>query len=135
MSGKRYTAEFKQEAVKQILEHGHSAKSVAKRLGVSYKSIYDWLAEAWKSAPRRAEDNEMKAEIARLRAELKRTTEERDILKKAAAYFARHPGEVRLYGRVPTEPHVPGSKGQSKRLLRLAASAKVSAHDTGRATA
>jgi transposase len=92
MSGKRYTAEFKSEAAKQIIEHGHSVKSVSKRLGVSYKSIYDWVAEARKTAPRRAEDSEMKAEIVRLRAELKRTTEERDILKKAAAYFAKVSG-------------------------------------------
>jgi len=89
MSGKRYTAEFKSEAVKQVIERGHSAKNVAQRLGVSSKSVYDWVAAAQKSGPRRAEDNEMKSEIVRLRAELRRTTEERDILKKAAAYFAR----------------------------------------------
>jgi transposase len=92
MSGKRYTAEFKSEAVKQVIESGHSAHTVAERLGVSSKSLYDWVAAAKKSAPRRAEDNEMKSEIARLRAELKRTTEERDILKKAAAYFAKVSG-------------------------------------------
>jgi transposase len=92
MSGKRYTDEFKSEAVKQVTESGHSASAVAERLGISNKSLYDWVAAAKKSAPRRVEDNEMKSEIARLRAELKRTTEERDILKKAAAYFAKVSG-------------------------------------------
>lgn len=92
MSGKRYTAEFKSEAAKQVIERGHSVKTVAQRLGVSNKSVYDWVAEAEKSAPRRTEDNEMKSEIVRLRAELRRTTEERDILKKAAAYFAKVSG-------------------------------------------
>jgi transposase len=92
MSGKRYTTEFKNEAVKQVLERGHTAAVVAKRIGVSSKSIYDWVAEAEKTAPRRAEDSNLKTENARLRAELKRTTEERDILKKAAAYFAKASG-------------------------------------------
>ena len=41
MSGKRYTAEFKDEAVKQVVERGHTATEVAKRIGVSSKSIYD----------------------------------------------------------------------------------------------
>ena len=92
MSGKRYTAEFKGEAVKQVINGGRSAHTVAERLGVSSKSVYDWVAEAQKSAPRRKEDNDMKSEIVRLKAELKRTTEERDILKKAAAYFAKASG-------------------------------------------
>lgn len=45
MSGKRYTEEFKREAVKQVTERGHSALDVSERLGVSNKSIYDWIAK------------------------------------------------------------------------------------------
>ena len=43
MSGMRYTEEFKREAVAQITDRGHSVKSVADRLGVCTKSIYDWV--------------------------------------------------------------------------------------------
>ncbi len=44
MSGKRYTEQFKVEAVKQITEHGHRVGDVAKRLGVTAKSLHDWKA-------------------------------------------------------------------------------------------
>lgn len=44
MSGKRYTEQFKVEAVKQITEHGHPIADVAKRLGVTPKSLHDWKA-------------------------------------------------------------------------------------------
>jgi transposase len=45
MSGKRYPEEFKIEAVKQITEYGHSIPDVAKRLGITPKSLYDWKAQ------------------------------------------------------------------------------------------
>ena len=44
MSGKRYTDEFKIEAVKQVTERGYKIAEVAERLGVSYKSMHDWIA-------------------------------------------------------------------------------------------
>lgn len=91
MSGKRYTAEFKAEAVKQVLERGYSTASVAARLGINKHSLYDWVARATKHGVLPAAENET-AELRRLRAELKRVTEERDILKKAAAYFAKVSG-------------------------------------------
>ena len=43
MSNKRYTEEFKIEAVKKVTERGHKLAEVAKRLGVSYKSLHDWV--------------------------------------------------------------------------------------------
>ena len=46
MRGIRYTDEFKAEALKQITERGHSAVEVAKRLGITDKSLYRWKAEA-----------------------------------------------------------------------------------------
>ena len=46
MKGIRYTTEFKVEALKQITERGHGVVEVAKRLGVSDKSLYKWLREA-----------------------------------------------------------------------------------------
>ncbi len=88
MSGKRYTDEFKIEAVKQVTERGYKIAEVAERLCVSYKSMHDWIARYSKpEVSRKAEDSAL-SEIQRLKAELKRVTEERDILKEAAVYFA-----------------------------------------------
>lgn len=91
MSRIRYTAEFKAEAVKQITERGHAVVEVAKRLGISDKSLYVWLKQSQPRSQSPVKDDvlALKNEISRMKAELKRTTEERDILKKAAAYFAR----------------------------------------------
>lgn len=89
MSGKRYTDEFKAEAAKQVLEHGRSVREVATRLGVSAHSLYAWVREQRKAPAARQADANQAAEVRRLQAELRRVTEERDILKKAAAYFAK----------------------------------------------
>lgn len=89
MSSKRYTDEFKIEAVKQVTERGHSAVDVAKRLGVSHPTLYEWIKKFSLPEADRIEQQGQAAEIRRLKAELKRVTEERDILKKAAAYFAK----------------------------------------------
>jgi transposase len=95
MSGKRYTAELKTQAVKQVLERGHSTASVAARLGINKHSLYDWVAPISKlgtAAGTTSVATSDTAEIRRLKAELKHVTEERDILKKAAAYFAKLSG-------------------------------------------
>jgi transposase len=89
MSDKRYTDEFKIEAIKQITERGHSVQDVSRRLGVSTHSLYAWLKKYGNGPRHAASVDEQAAEIKRLRAELKRVTEERDILKKATAYFAK----------------------------------------------
>jgi transposase len=88
MSRKRYPEEFKIEAVKQVVDRGHSVADVAGRLGMTTHSLYAWIK---KYGPDSAEHNAKAAEAAeikRLKKELKRVTDERDILKKAAAYFA-----------------------------------------------
>lgn len=88
MSRKHYTDEFKIEAVKQVTERGYKIAVVAERLGVSYKSMHDWVVQYSKpEASRKTEDSAL-SEIQRLKAELKRVAEERDILKEAAVYFA-----------------------------------------------
>lgn len=89
MSSKRYPDEFKIEAVKQVTERGHPVAEVASRLGVSQHSLYEWLKRFGLPEAERVEMQSQSAEIRRLKAELKRVTEERDILKKAAAYFAK----------------------------------------------
>jgi transposase len=88
----RYTEEFKVEAVKQVTERGHRAKDVAKRLGISPFSLYRWMKIYSAPAEERAEAGSLSAENRRLKSELKRVTEERDILKKAATYFAKVSG-------------------------------------------
>ncbi len=92
MKGIRYTAEFKAEAIKQITDRGHDVADVAQRLGVSTKSLYKWIKEAdlQKQPALNKDVAVLKQEVARLNAALKRATEERDILKKAAVYFASH---------------------------------------------
>lgn len=89
MSGKRYTDEFKIEAVKQVTERGHSVAEVADRLGITTHSVYAWKAKFGQPDVVRRAELDQSAEVRRLKAELKRVTEERDILKKAAAYFAK----------------------------------------------
>jgi transposase len=89
MSSKRYPEEFKIAAVKQVTDGGYSAPDVAQRLGVSQPTLYEWIKKYSLSEPERLEQQSQSAEIRRLKAELKRVTEERDILKKAAAYFAK----------------------------------------------
>ncbi len=85
MNAQRYPEEFRIEAVKQILEHGHSVADVSRRLGVSTQ----WIKLQQIPAAQRLEQSSQSEEMRRLKAELKRVTEEHDILKKAATYFAR----------------------------------------------
>lgn len=92
MDPRRYTEEFKIEAVKQVTERGHQVKVVARRIGVSPYSLYKWVKVYGKPEAERVEAQGLSAENRQLKAELKRVTEERDILKKAAAYFAKVSG-------------------------------------------
>jgi len=92
MSGKRYTEEFKVAAVKQVVERGHPTAEVAERLGVSIHSIYAWTKRYGVPEVERKAQDAQSDEMRRLKAELKRVTEERDILKKAAVYFAKTSG-------------------------------------------
>ena len=93
MSNQRYTPEFKEEAVRQVIERGHSVADVAERLGVSNHSLYNWVnaVKPGKSEVQEKELNDAKKEILSLKAQLLRAEEERDILKKAARYFAVNP--------------------------------------------
>ena len=86
--GIRYSDEFKQEAVNQVVIHGYSVLDVAARLGISTKSLYDWIKVFSKPPKQRREDQDLQAEVARLKRELKRVQQERDILKEATVFFA-----------------------------------------------
>ncbi|WP_254524616.1 IS3 family transposase [Klebsiella pneumoniae] len=91
MGTPRFTPEFKEEAVRQITERGYSVAEVSDRLGVSAHSLYKWLrAIKPDNSEQHAQDLlEAKSEILKLRAQLKRTEEERDILKKGRAVLCK----------------------------------------------
>ena len=86
MSKSNFSEDFKRDAERQITERGHPVAGASQRLGVSQHSLYEWKK---KFAASNANGNDETEEIRRLKKELARVTEERDILKKAAAYFAR----------------------------------------------
>jgi transposase len=83
-----FTEDFKLDAIKQITERGYSVADVSQRLGVSTHSLYGWI-KRYAASPGAAVKDDPPAEIRRLKQELARVTEERDILKKATAYFAK----------------------------------------------
>ena len=91
MSGKRFTDEFKKEAVRQVTERGYSVAEVSDRLGTTTHSLYNWLKKYEEPSPKQADKADLQTENARLKAELRRVTEERDILKKAMAIFSKAP--------------------------------------------
>jgi transposase len=88
-----YTAEFKVEAVKLVTEQGYSVAEAARSLGISENLIRNWKqalkAKGDQAFPGQGSLSSQEQELARLRAENKRLLAERDILKKAAAFFAR----------------------------------------------
>lgn len=88
MSHPRYTEKFKVEVVEQVVERGHRVAEVAERLGVSGHILYNLIKRYDKPVEQRQEDDDLQTANRRLKAELKRVSEERDILKKATAYFA-----------------------------------------------
>ena len=88
MSNKRYPEEFKIEAVKQVTDRGYSIADVANRLDVTTHSLYAWVKKYGPDSAEYKAKSDEQLEIRRLKKELKRVTEERDILKKAAVYFA-----------------------------------------------
>ena len=78
MSKSNFSDDFKRDAVRQITERGYSVSEVSQRLGVSQHSLYAWKKRFVGSTPQASAESE---EIKRLKKELVRVTEERDILK------------------------------------------------------
>ncbi len=87
--GMRLTDEFKRDAVMQVVARGYAVSEVADRLGISTKSLYTWRAQFAKPARVRDAELDLAAELKLVKKELARVTEERNIRKKATAYFAR----------------------------------------------
>ena len=92
MMGKRrrYTAEFKAEAVRLVVSSGQPVAQIARELGVNEQSLHKWKRQATSSDGSGVDPDHFaeQEEIRRLRHDLVRVTEERDILKKATAFFA-----------------------------------------------
>jgi transposase len=87
------TEEFKTQAVKLVTEQGYSVAEAARSLGISENLIRNWkqaLQDQGEQAfPGQGRLSPQEQELARLRADNKRLLAERDLLKKAAAFFAR----------------------------------------------
>ena len=87
-----YTSEFKAEAVKLVTERGYSVAEAARSLGICDNLIRNWkqalLAQGDQAFPGRGKLSPFEEENHRLRAENQRLRAERDILKKAAVFFA-----------------------------------------------
>jgi len=90
-----YTREFKLEAIRLMAESDRPASEIAMNLGIRRNQLYKWkeqmnkkgeVPSARKGRPRKEDQSEMTT----LRQEVKRLKEDIEILKKAAAYFARH---------------------------------------------
>lgn len=89
---RRFTEEFKQDAVRLVVSEGYTFAAAAKAVGVGEQSLRKWHARlAPKPAPcgEDASLDELREENQRLRRELRRAEMEREILKKATAYFAK----------------------------------------------
>ena len=88
---RRFTAEFKVEAIKLLEESGRPLQAVAEELGVHANQLRGWRNEhlAAGSAEVLARQKAEAAELARLRREVKRLEQENEILRRAAAFFAR----------------------------------------------
>ncbi len=91
---RKYTPAFREAAIKQVVEGGRSMPSVARSLEMSSKTLANWVYRArhgealLKRSPVKPV-SELEAELTRLRQENARLRVEKDILKKAAAYFAK----------------------------------------------
>ena len=85
-----YSAEFKESAVRLAIESQQPMSRTAKELGVTKTTLYTWVNKY--SKPKESTmrtDEHLYDELKRLKTELARVTQERDLLKKAAAYFAK----------------------------------------------
>ena len=87
---RRFTAEFKAEAVRLVAGSGKPLAQIARELGINEQVLRNWKKQATAADGRGVSPDHFaqEEEIRRLRRELLRVTEERDILKKATAFFA-----------------------------------------------
>jgi transposase len=89
---RKYTEEFKAETVRLVLDEGKSIPAVARDLELTESSLRNWVdqARADRTHGKTGLTTAEREELARLRKENRVLQEEREILKKAAAFFAKH---------------------------------------------
>ena len=94
----RYAPEFRAEAIRLVRNSGKPIAEIARRLEVSKETLRAWVRQADIDAGRRDDGptTEETEEMRRLRREVRVLREEREILIKAAAFFARETGQTRL---------------------------------------
>jgi transposase len=86
----KYPAEFRSDAVELVRSSGRSFASVARELGVNQETLRHWVRSSERSQqPQDTGDTRAESELARLRTEVAELKTEREILRKAAAYFAQ----------------------------------------------
>ena len=87
----KYSAEFKERTVKLAVESDQPIAQTARDLGVNENTLHTWIGKYHRTArqDKQVNDEHLYEELKRLRKENTRLKEERDILKKAAAYFAQ----------------------------------------------
>jgi len=86
---RKFSPEFKAEAVRLVQQTDEPLSTIARELGVTDASLRSWV-EAVRPAPREPLTEDERSELLRLRRETRQLRMERDILKKATAFFARH---------------------------------------------
>jgi transposase len=89
-----YPIEFRQQATSLVLDGGRSVRDVARELGINHETLRNWVARARKdraAGPAVLGDDE-RLELARLRRRVAELELEKEILKKAAVFFARETG-------------------------------------------
>jgi transposase len=93
MSSKKYSKEFKLDAISLVQEQGYNQSEAARSLGIDAKLISRWIKEQSKDEGQAFRGHgtltEEQLEIRRLREEVRRLTLEKEILKKATAFFAK----------------------------------------------
>ena len=86
---RKYTEEFKTEAVRLIVEEGYSISQAARNLDINANMLGRWKRELTEDAEIRQQVSDEKEELKRLREDVRQLKMEREILKKATAFFAK----------------------------------------------
>lgn len=88
-ANKQYPSEFKEEAVALVLDQGYSVSDAAESLGITTKLLYAWKAKIENERQGTLLTGDEREELKRLRKEVKELRMEKEVLKKASAFFAK----------------------------------------------
>jgi len=88
---KKYTKEFKEEATRLVTELGYSQEAASRSLGIPAKNLSRWIEDIKGAKVKKTDSPPDSAEVTRLKKEIYKLKLEREILKKAAAFFANEP--------------------------------------------